>query len=472
MAVLSLTACGGSSNSSGGGSSSPAMLVGPTVTATAPADADTSVAPNTKVVVAFDRDMDTTTITQSSFTLQGASEAAIVGAIAYNSDTFTATLTPNGGLTASTVYTATITTAVKDLSDVALANNVVWTFTTGSTPDTTAPTVSSTIPADTATDVLRNAKVNVTFSEAIDPDTLDTSSFELKRDSNDALMSGTFHYINPTTVVFSPANLLDATADYTLSLTSDITDLAGNNLTLVTIQFTTGTDVSSSPAVVDLGTSGNYVILAKSGISTTGTTHITGDIAVSPNATDALTGFGLTLSADGSFATSALVTGKLFAADMDTQGSQTPAILTTAISDMELAYADAANRSDPDFNELGAGEIGGLTLDPGLYKWGTGVLVTSDVTLNGSASDVWIFQIAGNLKLQDGKAIVLTGGALPENVFWQVAGEVTLQGSTTFNGIMLSETGVVAKSLAVINGRALAQTAVTLIANDVNEPAQ
>jgi len=137
---------------------------------------------------------------------------------------------------------------------------------------------------------------------------------------------------------------------------------------------------------------------------------------------------------------------------------------------MELAYTDAAGRSDPDFTELGAGEIGGLTLDPGLYKWGTGVLVSSDVTLEGSATDVWIFQIAEGLKLQDGKSIILTGGALPENVFWQVAEDVTLQAGTTFSGIILGMTGTSMNSGAVLNGRALVQTAVTLIANDIVQP--
>ena len=470
ISALSLVACGGSSSSRSGGSTSP--VAAPTVTSTAPADEEASVATNTKVVAAFDRDMEETTITQSSFTLQGASETAIVGEVVYNSDTFTATFAPNSGLTADTVYTGTVSTAAEDLSGISLENDFVWTFTTGSGTDTTAPTVLSTIPEHNSFDVVRNTKVTVEFSEAMDPDTLDNSSFELKNDSDDSLVSGTFNYINPATVVFSPASSLESETKHILSLSADLADLAGNNLTPVTFEFTTGMDESSSPDVVDLKTSGNYVILAESAITTTGTTMITGDIGISPNALSDTEGFSPTLSADGCFATSSLVTGKIFAADMDTMGCTTPSILTTAVSDMQAAYTDAAGRTDPDFTELGAGEIGGLTLDPGLYKWGTGVLVTSDVTLNGSSDDVWIFQISGDLKLEDGRSVVLAGGALPENVFWQVEGQVTLQGDTTFNGIILTETAVEAKSLAVINGRALAQTAVTLIANEVNEPAQ
>jgi hypothetical protein len=270
-----------------------------------------------------------------------------------------------------------------------------------------------------------------------------------------------------TTPVFSPDADLAVNTVHTLTLNTSIADLAGNTLALTSLSFTTGATASSSRPVVELGSAGNYVLLAKTGISTTGTTAILGDIAVSPVARTALTGFDETLSTDGTFATSALVTGKLFAADM---AAPTPTTLTTAVGDMETAYTDAAGRSDPDFTELGAGEIGGLTLDPGLYKWGTGVLVSSDVTLEGSATDVWIFQIAEGLKLQDGKSIILTGGALPENVFWQVAEDVTLQAGTTFSGIILGMTGTSMNSGAVLNGRALVQTAVTLIANDIVQP--
>lgn len=471
LVSLALVACSdGKSNSvSSGDETTPAVIAALAVTSSGPADGATAVGTNVKVVAVFNRPMKPESLTQSSFTLQGEGETSIVGAVSYDADTLTTTLTPNGTLTLDTAYTATITTAAEDESDTSLLSDFEWLFTTGATTDTTAPTVSSSSPADLATDVLRNTKVNVVFDEAIDPETLSGSSFELSRDSDSSVVSGTLRYVNPTTVVFSPNSLLDELATYTLTLTATLTDLAGNSLSLVSIGFTTGTAVSASPATVDLGTAGNYVILAKTGVSTTGTTKVTGDIAVSPEARTALTGFSEILSADGTFATSSLVTGKLFAADMT---APTPTQLTTAVSDMETAYTDAAGRVDPDFTELGAGEIGGLTLDPGLYKWGTGVLVTSDVTLNGSATDVWIFQIGQDLKLEDGKAVVLTGGALPENVFWQVAGEVTLQAGTRFNGIILGQTAIVLKSVAEINGRALAQTAVTLISNEVNEPAQ
>lgn len=466
---VSLVACNDSNNrSSNSSNETPVVIASLAVTSTAPADGATGVGTDVNVVAVFNKEMKPASL-QNSFTLQGANETAAVGNVSYNADTRTATLVP-GGLTANKLYTATITTGAEDASSTNLLEDFQWSFTTGGTTDTAVPTVSSSSPAQGDSAVLLNTKVNVTFSEALDPTTLSSTSVQLSKDSSPSIaVAGSLRYVNPTTIVFSPSSNLDASTPYTLTLTSALTDLAGNSLALATIGFTTGLEASSSPAAVELGTAGNYVILAKTGISTTGTTAITGDIAVSPEARTALTGFSETLSSDGTFATSALVTGRLFAADMT---SPTPTQLTAAVSDMETAYNDAAGRVDPDFTELGAGEIGGLTLDPGLYKWGTGVLVTSDVTLNGSSTDVWIFQIAQDLKLQDGKAVILTGGVLAQNVFWQVAGEVTLQAGATLNGIALSQTAIVVRAGAVINGRALAQTAVTLISNEVTQPAE
>ncbi|MEI7831918.1 MAG: ice-binding family protein [bacterium] len=221
----------------------------------------------------------------------------------------------------------------------------------------------------------------------------------------------------------------------------------------------------SGPGTVDLGTAGNYAILAETKITTTGVTAIVGDIAISPAALSYITGFSETLH--GTYATSPIVTGQIFAANMT---DPTPSNLTTAIGDMGIAYTDAAGRTNPDYTELGAGDISGMTLAPGLYKWSSGVLINTDVTLAGGPKSTWIFQIAGDLTLATGVAIVLSGGAQPENIVWQVAGQVTMEVSTSFKGIILSQTQIVMKSGAVLNGRALAKTAVTMIANYVVEP--
>ena len=225
----------------------------------------------------------------------------------------------------------------------------------------------------------------------------------------------------------------------------------------------------SSPAPVNLGTAGDFVILAKTGISTTGTTSITGDIGVSPIDATAITGFALIMDATNTFSTSSLVTGRAYAANYT---SPTPTKLTTAVSDMQTAYVNAAGRTLPDYTERYSGDLTGQTLTHGLYKWSTGVQVSAaGVTISGTANDVWIFQIAGNLTIANGANVTLSGSALASNIFWQVAGQVSLGTTSAMKGIILGQTLIAMRTGASLDGRALAQTAVTLDANAVTKPA-
>ena len=277
---------------------------------------------------------------------------------------------------------------------------------------------------------------------------------------------GTVTYAG-NTVTFTPTNILAANTVFTATISTGVTDLAGSHLAAAkTWHFTTVATGATGPSAVNLGTAGDYVILSKSGISTTGTTAIVGDIGVSPIAATGITGFALS-APPTTFSTSLLVTGKVWAADY---AVPTPANLTTAVLDMQTAYTDAAGRTSPDFTELGAGNINGLTLVPGLYKWGTGVSLPSAVTLSGGANDVWIFQIAQNLTVGNGSMVTLSGGALAKNVFWQVAGQATLGTTANFKGIILSKTLISFNTGATFTGRALAQTAVTLNATAITHP--
>lgn len=219
-------------------------------------------------------------------------------------------------------------------------------------------------------------------------------------------------------------------------------------------------------AVVNLGTAGNFAVLAKSGISTVPNSSITGDIGVSPIAATAITGFSLILDSSNTFSTSAQVTGKVYAADYS---PPTPVNMTTAVSDMETAFTDAAGRA-PSVTELGAGNIGGMTLSPGVYKWSTGLLIPTNVTLKGSCSDVWIFEIAQNLTMNTGTSILLSGGAQAKNIFWQVSGAANLNTNAHLEGVVLTQTAATLGTKASVNGRLLAQTAVTLDQNQVVQP--
>lgn len=223
---------------------------------------------------------------------------------------------------------------------------------------------------------------------------------------------------------------------------------------------------SDTLAPVSLGSAGGYVILAKSTVTTTGATAIVGNVGLSPAAASFLDGFALSAPAT-SYTTSALVTGRLYASDY---AVPTPANLTSAVSAMQAAYTDAAGRTSPDFTELGAGNIQGMTLAPGLYKWGTGVSIPSAVTLSGGPNDVWIFQIAQGLTVGNAAIVTLAGGARAKNIFWQVGGAATLGTTSNFKGIILSQTAIAFNTGAVFTGRAYAQTAVTLNATTVTAP--
>jgi hypothetical protein len=296
----------------------------------------------------------------------------------------------------------------------------------------------------------------------MDPLTINSSTFLLTEGAAD--VSGTVTY-SGTTAMFTPSDPLSAGTTYTATITTGAKSSSGNSLAANTEwSFTTGGNTSSL-AVVDLGASGHYVILAKTAINNNPTSAITGDLGLSPAATSYITGFALT-NATG-FATSVQLTGKIFAADM---ADPTPINMTTAVENMLTAYNDAAGRPSPDFVELGTGNIGGKTLTPGLYKWTSTVTLPADITLSGGADDVWIFQISGDLTMSSAVNMILMGGAQAKNIFWQVAGQVTLGTTAHFEGIILSMTGITLETGASMNGRALAQTAVILDGNIVTKP--
>jgi hypothetical protein len=325
-----------------------------------------------------------------------------------------------------------------------------------------SPTVTVTDPLNNGTGVARNKTISFTFSEAMDPLTINSSTFSLKQGAT--AINGAVSY-SGTTATFTPTNTLAAGTAFTATVSTGAKSMTGISLSSNSVwSFTTGGSTSVL-AVVNLGTSVNYVILAKTEISNIATSAVTGDLGLSPAATSYITGFALT-KATGN-ATSSQVTGLIFGADM---AIPTPVNLTTAVNNMVTAYNDAAGRTFPDFSELSAGNIGGKTLVPGLYKWTNSVTMPSDVTISGSAADVWIFQIAGNLTMSSAVHITLSGGALAKNIFWQVAGQVTLGTTSHFEGVILSMTGISLQTGASMNGRALAQTAVTLDANTVTKP--
>ncbi len=217
------------------------------------------------------------------------------------------------------------------------------------------------------------------------------------------------------------------------------------------------------PMPVSLGQAGTFAILSQTGITNVYRSAIVGDVGTSP-----ITGAALLL-------TCGEVSGNIYTVDAAGPlpcATTDATFLTSAVGDMGFAYDDAAGRPDPDFSELGAGEIGGLTLTPGLYKWTTSLLISTDVTLTGGPDDVWILQVAGNLNQANATRVTLAGGALAKNIFWQVAGATTLGTNAHFEGILLDKTMIAVNTGTSVNGRLMAQTAVTLQMNAITEPAK
>jgi hypothetical protein len=446
-----------------------ADTLAPTVGATTIANNATGVDINTSIGATFSESMSLASINAATVTLlQGST--AIPGTVTYSG--LDMRFVPTNALASNTRYTATIKGGVngaKDLAGNVLTTDYAWSWTTAnsSTADTTAPTLSGTGIANGTTGVSTNSNVLATFSEAMAPASINTATVILMQGNNP--VAGTVSY-SGRDVTFTPSNPLASNTNYTATIkggSSGVKDLAGNALVADYVWAWSTGSTTAHQAPVLLGSAGNFVILAKTGVSTVPTSAITGDVGVSPAATSYLTGFSLTKVGTIS-ATSPQVTGSLYGADMT---PPTNTKLTTAVLDMQAAYTDAAGRPTPDFTNLGGGTIGGLTLAPGLYKWGSSVMITTDVTISGSANDVWIFQMSGDLLMSAAKRITLSGGAQAKNIFWQVAGQAIIGTTAHFEGIILSQTAISLQTGASMNGRALAQSMVALDSSTVTQPA-
>lgn len=442
-----------------------AAAIPPVVNSTIPAANATAVALNSPIIATFSKVMDLSTITSTTFTLSHG--GTLVPSSVVTGPGNTATLTPTSPLAASTIYTASLTTGVKDLQGNPLAAAAVWSFTSGTTTATTPPVVSSTTPAPNITGVGINTILTATFNEPMSASTITSSTFTLKQGNTPVL--GTVAYGPGTSATFTPASPLASNVLFTATLSTAVQDVFGNALAGAYMwSFTTGTTTAMGPAVVNLGTAGNYAILAKTAISTVPGSAITGDIGLSPAAATYITGFSLVADSTNVFSRSTQIVGKAFASNY---AVPTPSNLTTAVANMQTAYTDAAGRPTPDHLNLGSGNIGGLTLAPGLYNWTSTVTIPTDVVINGGANDVWIFQTSGDLSMSDAKNITLSGGAQAKNIFWQVAGQVTVGTGSHFEGILLCQTQVTLQTGATMNGRILAQTMVALQKATVTVPA-
>ena len=292
----------------------------------------------------------------------------------------------------------------------------------------------------------------------------------------------------PTTAATSTSTntpLVTSTPTKTPTLTSSTTSTTTSTPTPTATATATATSICppvfSNPTALTLGTAGTFVILGETGITTDntgGNSSVTGNIGINPNGFGSMTGWGFTgvVGTTGAkYNQSALVTGKIYSglvSDDSDPTTMSSSVAGGAIFDMQTAYnAGAGATSDGTAGTVG-GSLGGLTLERGVYSFTGGannVTVPTALTLCGGPTDIFIFQIPGTLDVS--ADIILTGGALPTNVFWIVEGisGATIESGVNFKGILLSGFAINCKSGSAITGGLYAQSLVTLISDSVTQ---
>jgi len=475
------------------------LTISPVLIATSPTFNETGVALNKTITANFSMAMDQSTITASTFTLKNGTTPVlgVVSGLGNN-----ASFVPTVALSPATVYTAKISVAVKNMDGTTIAKDTTWNFTTVNVYALNVSGPNGTVAKNPDSPTYNSgASVQLTATPAV--------GYTFSNWSGDATGSN-----NPLTVLVNGdknivAHFTSNASNFTLNITAvngsvlrnpdQLTYPNGTNVVLtptpnsgftfnswsndangsaspLTVNMNSNKNItanflgaaSAGPGMVDLKTAGDFVILSKTGISTIGVTSITGNIGVSPAMATAITGFSLIMDATNQFSTSLYVSGKVFASDYTLAP---PSKMTTGVSDMENAFTTAMGMTTTVIVDKGAGDISGMTLAPGLYKWSSGLLITNaGVTLSGGPNDTWVFQIAQGLTVNNTAIIHLTGGAQAKNIFWITASDAKIGSNVDFSGNLLSQTLISLNTGAKVTGRLLAQSAVTLNSSTVVLP--
>jgi hypothetical protein len=428
----------------------------PTIIATSPKNNATGVAANKVVTATFSVPMNATTINTGTFLIHQAG-VPVAGAVTYSGNT--ASFTPSSALAANTTYTGRIKASVTDASGIAMQSDYAWTFSTGST---LAPTIIFTSPTSNAVGVVYNKTVTATFSNQMDPLTITTTSFTLKQ--NGANIVGAVSTAG-SVASFNPTNDLLPGRVYTATITSAVKSVSGTALANnYEWSFTTAT---AGAPTVNLKTVEDFGIIAGVGISNNaGFSEIRNmDVGISPGVRSGITGFPPAI----------IVNGNMYASN-DLLPLGVAAMLIQAKQDLTDAYLFAEGASSPAPATV-AGDLGGTTLAPGIYKSTSTLLIQSgDLTLDaqGDANAVWIFQIASDFTTIGGAGgdIILSGGAQAKNIYWQTGSSATICDGTSFKGNVLALTSITMNSNATAEGRMLARNGSEVLTstNIINQP--
>ncbi len=452
----------------------------PVVVSTDPENGTVNVALNKIITATFSTTMNPATINATTVIIKQGSNT-VAGVVTYSG--MTGTFTPAAPLAANTVYSGTISTGAKDANGNALAGNYTWSFATG-----TIPTIISTDPANTGTGVALNKKITATFSEVMDPLTINSTTFLLNQGAT--MISGTVTYAG-TTATFSPsANLLPNTV-YSATVTSGAKNTAGNALASnYGWSFTTTGTLTPPPSI--LGSAAMFGVFGgNAGITNQGLFTVINNGSIGTTAASTLiTGFHDGTTGDVYTETPlnvGLVTGRIYTAPPAPGTATSFAVATQGLLDANAAYNAISPASKPGGTDPGAGELGGLTLAPGVYKSASGTfkITNGDLTLDamGDPNAEWFFQTASGLTVgvagpAGARNVKLINGAQAKNVYWYVGSAATINsaGGGVMTGNIIASAGVTFSTAGnavqtVLNGRALSLNAsVTMVNTTVNVP--
>ena len=452
----------------------------PLVLSTNPIDGAAGVPLNQIITITFNEAMNPETIDESSIIIT-AGGATVTGTVTYSGST--ATFTSANAFTANTIYNGRVKTLVKDADGNALQTDFLWSFTTG-----IMPIVVSTDPENNATAVSLNKIITATFNMPMNPLTLDDTTFTIKQGAN--TVGGAISY-SGLTVSFTPAVQLETNKTYTCTITTGARNVAGTPLAANYVwNFTTVAPVIGNPLPASTSNLFFGVFGGNAGMTNQGLfTVVNGNIGTTAAST-LMTGFKEVLTGDVytvTFLNEGLVMGEIFA-DAPAPGNATKAATALAgLNAANAAYLSISPASMPGGIDPGAGELGGLTLAPGVYKSDSGTfdITNGDLTLDakGDPNAIFVFQTASALTVGDSSpsSVKLINGALAKNVYWYVgsAAVINYAGGGVMTGNIIANSGVTLSSPAnstnasvtTLNGRAISLvSSVTMVNTVINVP--
>lgn len=454
-------------------------LLRPVVIAVDPINDATSVPLNKTISATFNMDMNPASLNNNTFKVSQGTNA-VAGSISYTGSTVS--FIPASPLLANKIYTVTITTGVKNSMDTPMTADYTWNFMTDM-----IPTVIATDPMNNAINVALNQTVTANFSTIMDAASINTGTFTLKQGTT--TIQGTVSY-SGTTASFNPANSLVVGKIYTATITNGAKSIGGNSMAADYVWNFTTVLLPPVPSVIDLGTAAMFGAFGgNAGITNQGLNTVINNGSLGTTAASTLiTGFhdGLIVYTETPLNVGN-VTGDIFAAPPAPGTATSLAIAQKGLLDANAAYLSISPAAKPSGSDPNAGELGGLTLAPGVYKSASGTFKISNGNLTldaqGDPNATWIFQTASGLTVgiagpTGAKSVILINGGLPKNVFWYVGSAATINsaGGGTMVGTIIANSGVTFSTAGnanqtVLNGRAISLVAsVTMVNTTINVP--